>query len=203
VLLDKNPEYIALAQERIQSEPHHIQSRLLDCIVGDIRDLSSFERSRFDSVLCLGGPLTQISDDAERVTATKELVRVAKPGALVFLSVAGHLAMLRTVLCKASDELIVPRYWELIKQGEGNNFVGGSLWHFFRAEELRQLAESCGLTTLQMAGCEGLSTGQPEATNALAEEETKWARWVEMVLSTSAEPAIVDMAEHMLYIGHT
>ena len=52
-----------------------------------------------------------------------------------------------------------------------------------------------------MAGCEGLSTGLPEATNRLGEDEAKWRRWVELVLETSAEPAVVDMAEHILYVG--
>ena len=73
--------------------------------------------------------------------------------------------------------------------------------HFFRAFELQRLAESCGLTTLEMVGCEGLSTGLPEATNTVAEDPTKWERWVELVLETATEPAIVDMAAHILYIG--
>jgi hypothetical protein len=87
------------------------------------------------------------------------------------------------------------------KGGEGDSLVRGEVWHFFRAEELRQLAESCGLATVEMVGCEGLSTGLPEATNTVAGDPTKWERWVELILTTSAEPAIVDMAEHILYIG--
>ena len=35
----------------------------------------------------------------------------------------------------------------------------------------------------------------------LGEDEKKWNRWVELVLRTSAEPAVVDMAEHILNIG--
>ena len=76
-----------------------------------------------------------------------------------------------------------------------------SLWHFFRASELQQLAESCGLTTLEIVGCEGLSTGLPVATNTVAEDPTKWERWIELVLDTATEPAVVDMAAHILYIG--
>ena len=123
------------------------------------------------------------------------------PGAIVCISVMGYLAMLRTVLSRASEELIIPQYWELIKEGKGNNLVQDRLWHFFRASELRQLAESCGLTTLEMVGCEGLSTGLSEATNTVAEDPTKWERWIELVLETATEPAIVDIAAHILYIG--
>jgi hypothetical protein len=52
-----------------------------------------------------------------------------------------------------------------------------------------------------MVGCEGLSTGLSTATNKMAEDPAKWKRWVELVLETATEPAIVDMAAHILYIG--
>lgn len=201
VLLDIDPTYTAFAEEKIRLEPKHVSSRLVASVVGDIRDLSRFSTNDFDAVLCLGGPLTCISNETERIQATAELVRVAKPGAIVGIAVVGYLAMLRTVLSRASQELITPRYWELIKEGKGNNLYQDSLWHFFRASELQQLAESCGLITLEMVGCEGLSTGLSEATNTVAEDPAKWERWVELVLETATEPAIVDMAGHILYIG--
>ena len=201
ILLDIDPTYTAFAEEKIKLEPKSVSSRLIASVVGDIRDLSRFDANDFDAVLCLGGPLTHISDETERIQATSELARIAKPGAIVCMSVMGYLAMLRTVLSRVSQELIMPQYWELIKEGKGNNLVQDSLWHFFRASELQQLAESCGLTTLEMVGCEGLSTGLFEATNTVAEDPAKWERWVELVLETATEPAIVDMAAHILYIG--
>ena len=201
VLLDIDPTYTAFAEEKIELEPKSVSSRLIASIVGDIRDLSDFNTNDFDAVLCLGGPLTHISNEPERTQALSELVRVAKPGAIVCIAVVGYLAMLRTVLSRFSYELITPPYSELIQEGKGNNLVGDSLWHFFRASELQQLAESCGLITLEMVGCEGLSTGLPEVTNTVAEDPAKWERWVELVLETATEPAIVDMAAHILYIG--
>lgn len=201
LLLDIDPTHITFARETIKSEPKPIAKRLIDSLVGDIRDLSRFEAEHFDAVLCLGGPLTYISDETERIQATAELVRVAKSGGLVCLSVMGYLAMLRTVLSRASQELITPRYWNLIKGGTGDNFVQNNLWHFFRASELQRLAEASGLTTLEMVGCEGLSTGLSEATNTVAADPRKWERWVELVLETATEPAVVDMAAHILYIG--
>ena len=203
VLLDIDPTYTTFAEEKIKLEPKSVSDRLIASIVGDIRDLSGFDTNDFDAVLCLGGPLTHISDETERIQATSELVRVAKSGAIVCLAVVGYLAMLRTVLSRASQELIMPRYWELIKEGKGNNLVQDNLWHFFRASELQQLAEACGLITLEMVGCEGLSTGLPEATNTVAADPAKWERWVELVLETATEPAIVDMAAHILYIGRS
>lgn len=38
--------------------------------------------------------------------------------------------------------------------------------------------------TLQMAGCEDLSTGIAEVTNILRQDEMKWQRYVELVNKT-------------------
>jgi ubiquinone/menaquinone biosynthesis C-methylase UbiE len=200
VLLDISSELIATAQEKFQSEPEAVQKRLLEFVVGDIRDLSQFEADHFDAVLCLGGPLTHISVEADRLRAVSELVRVAKPGAIVSIAVIGYLAVLRTILVRFSDDLLAPSFEELVAQGDTIGTTG-TPWHFFRADELRQLAESCGLKTVGIAGCEGLSTGLVEATNLLGQDKAKWKRWTDLILKTSAEPAVVDMAEHILYIG--
>ena len=200
VLFDISPVLLDVAREQFKAEPQPVQQRLLKLVAGDIRDLSRFEANRFDAVLCLGGPLTHISDEAGRREAMCELVRVAKPGATVCVSVMGLLAVLRTILSRFSDEILHPSFQSLVEQGDTLGTTG-TMWHFFRADELRELAESCGLTTLEMAGCQGLSTGLVGATNQLGQDEAKWRRWVEVILQTSAEPSIVDMAEHILYVG--
>jgi hypothetical protein len=108
--------------------------------------------------------------------------------------------VLRTVLILFSDDLLKPLLQPLVECGDDFGPTG-TVWHFFRAAELRQLAESHGLATVEMAGCQGLSTGLAEATNAIGEDEAKWQVWTDLVVKTSTEPAVVDMAEHILYIG--
>jgi len=199
ILLDISSGLIAMAKDKFKSESKAVQNRLLEFVEGDIRNLSRFETNHFNAVVCLGGPLTHISNEADRITAMSELVRVTKPGVVVCISVMGYLAMLRTVIMQASDELLDSSQQKLLNQG--NNRVGNMVWHFFRADELRNLAESCGLTTLEMAGCEGISTGLPDDTNLLRQNKVKWKRWLDLLLETSTEPAAVDMSEHILYLG--
>lgn len=200
VLLDLSSGNIALAREKFSLQPKGVQARLLEAAVGDVRDLSRFETGSFDAVLCLGGPLTHISDADDRSRALSELVRVAKPGAIVGIEVVGYLAVLRTILLEFSHELLDPSFEKLVQEGDAKGPTK-STWHFFRADEIRQLAESHGLETIEMAGCQGLSAGVVEATNALAQDEAKWKVWVDLLLRTSTEPAVVDMAEHILYVG--
>jgi S-adenosylmethionine-dependent methyltransferase len=198
ILLDLSYGNISLAKEKFQSQPQAVQKQLLEFVVGDIRDLSRFESKSFEAVLCLD-PLSYLSQKADRIQAAAELVRITKSDGVVCLSGRGYLAVLRTILLIANDDFLKPSFATFL--GTGNIPIQGSMVHFFRADELRQLAESCGLATLAMAGCEGLSSNLIEATNVLHQDKEKWNRWVELVLQISTEPAVIDMAEHILYIG--
>lgn len=199
-LLDAAPALLDVARARFAQEPAEVQDRLQACLEGDIRDLSRFPDGIFDAVLCLGGPLTHLQNRSDRERAVRELVRVAKPGALVAVGVVGLLAVLRTVILEFSHELLAPHFEELRRLGDAPG-PGGMPWHFFRAAELQELAESAGLETVTLAGCQGLSAGVREATNRLAEEPDKWTVWMDVLLETACEPAVADMAEHILYLG--
>jgi SAM-dependent methyltransferase len=197
-LLDVSKELLALARERLADEPPEVRARLVEVQVADVRDLGSIASDTYDATLCLG-PLTHLHLEPDRVTALRELVRVTRPAGLVALSVGGWLALLRTLLRLGGGELLDDQAWRRLQEGDA--LVRGMLWHFFRADELRNLAEDCGLQTLDMVGCQGLSSGLPEATNRLAENEECWRLWRALLLQTAREPAVVDMAEHILYLG--
>jgi len=198
VLLDLSPGNIALAKGKAELQSQEAQESCLEFVVGDVRDLSRFGSDSFDAVLCLD-PLTYLDTAADRTQALSELVRVARPGGIVCITVRGYLALCRTLLQIDSDCLLKPEFETFVETGDISIF--GIMCHFFRADEIKELAESCGLTTLEMTGCQGLSAGLAEATNLLGQEKAKWKRWVDLVLETATEPAVIDMAEHILYVG--
>lgn len=197
ILLDFAPGLLEKAKAIFDDEPASVRENLRQCVEGDIRDLSSLPSDAFDATLCLGGPLSHIHDAHERKQAMAELARVTKPGGVVVLCVIGYLAALRTLLWKYQGKHFLDEAYMRGLLEEGN---GGS-WHFFRAEEIRRLAEECGITTVELAGCESLSTGLPEPTNQLVEDASRWDRWQELLQRYATEPAVVDMAGHILYIG--
>ena len=167
-LLDLSEGCIRLAKHKLQAEFHSMSGNVSELLVGDVRDLSYFSGDNFDGTLCLD-PLTYLTDSEDRKRAVTELVRVTKPRSPLFLGVRGFLAVLRTVLSRSSNTLVDESFKELVKHGDIS--IGSVKGHFFRAQEVRTLAESCGLDTLEMAGCEGLSTGLWEATNALQDAD--------------------------------
>jgi len=198
-LLDLSPGNIAVARDRFATEPPDVQANLREATVGDIRALP-FAGEQFDAVFCLGGPLSHIPEQEGRRQAVRELARAARPDGIVCLTGIGYLAVLRTIVVEFDHELTNGSLDHLLADGNTHGPLG-MLWHFFRAHELRALATSCGLQTLEMAGLESLSTGLEEATNRVREDEAKWNSWFDILLRHAADPAVVDMAEHILYIG--
>lgn len=166
--------------------------------MGDVRDLRQFSKGTFDAVLCFD-PLSYLADLTDREKSLRELVRIAKVDSPVAIAVGGYLAVLCTIIRIASHEL-VDGSLDILQQ-TGNCDVRGVPRHFFRAAEIGALAESCGLKTLVQAGGEGLSSAIPEATNAIADDTVKWERWVEVVIETSTDLAVVDTSGHILHIG--
>jgi ubiquinone/menaquinone biosynthesis C-methylase UbiE len=198
VLLDISPGCIDLARTKVQSEEPPVRERLRDLLVGDVRDLSRFEDQAFDAVLCLD-PLSHLPEVADRTKALSELVRVTKHQGPVFLAVRGYFAVLQHMMAHFHERLTERAFRDLVETG--NIPVGGLPTHFFRAGEIRESAEDAGLTTVEMAGCEGLSTELVEATDRLGEDTPEWEAWLRLILETSTDPAVVDTSGHMLYVG--
>jgi SAM-dependent methyltransferase len=174
-LFDLSAGLLAKAREQFALEQPQVQQRLEAVEEGDLRDLSRYASGVFDAVVCLGGPLTHIPAEADRRKAASEMARVTRPGGLVFLTGVGKLAVIRWMLNYQSDELISDVFEPFFQSGD---ITGATQtpWHFYRAAELRTLGESCGLNTVEMLGCQGLSSGLVDATNHAAAERPALGR---------------------------
>jgi ubiquinone/menaquinone biosynthesis C-methylase UbiE len=92
VLLDITPELLEFAKKQIKKEK--VENRVKKIVEGSITDLSKFKNNTFDAVICLGDSLSHIRTKKERDKAISELIRVAKRGAPIFVSVIGRLGVL-------------------------------------------------------------------------------------------------------------
>jgi ubiquinone/menaquinone biosynthesis C-methylase UbiE len=201
VLLDLTPALLEIARRRIARAG--VKRRVSAIIEGSIVDLSCFPDDHFDAVLCLGGPLSHVAIEEERRQGVRELARVARPGAPVFISVMGRLAVL-------SES---PRYWpawidhtgglkETWREGDDHHWYGSSYAHFFLPEELLALCEAGGLEVVQTVGLEGLGSHTVAEINRLARRQpTGWQNWLEMHAALCTHPAVFATSQHMLVIG--
>ena len=201
VLYDLTPENLAFARQRIARAL--VKRRIKDIAEGSIVDLSRYPSGHFDAVLCLGGPLSHVDGSNERLRAMRELGRIAKPGAPVFISVMGLLAVL-------SES---PRYWpELIgvgdmfreawQTGDDRVWCGSSYAHFFLPEEFRDLVDASGLDIVECVGLEGLGSHSIQEINRLARNDPDgWKNWLEAHAALCTHPGVFATSQHLLIVG--
>jgi SAM-dependent methyltransferase len=199
VLFDMTPANLEFARRMTRRYKIQDQVRAID--EGTITDLSCYPDETFDAVICLGGPLSHILDPGQRAQALRELQRVAKPGAPLFISVMSRLSVLVVELTLFPEELAMPDYPLLRNSGDYLGEYGFTACHFFLPEELRSACLEQGLQVLEMVGLEGISSNQRVAFNRLARQPALMATWLETHYQTCTHPTIVGISEHMLVVG--
>ncbi len=199
VLLDLVPEMLELAQRKARQA--RVRRNFKDFLQGSIENLSRFQDATFDAVICLGGPLNHLLSEKQRETAAKELVRVAKRKAPIFVSVISRLGLLRTILTGFPHEMCYAKHhWETGDYIPGEYGQGFTAAHWFLPEELHKLFEKQNVQVLQMAGLEGLSSLHRKETNELYKDQEKWRMWIEIIMETCTHPSVVGNTEHFLLV---
>jgi SAM-dependent methyltransferase len=198
VLLDATQANLDFAKRQVKRQG--LQTRVKLITAGSIVDLSKFSDATFDAVLCSGGPLSHVLNPQDRQRAISELVRVVKPGAPIFVSVIGRLAVLVVILIESQIEIDMPHFKQLRDTGDYMGERGFTACHFYLPEELRLEFTRDELEILELAGLEGLSDHQVRALNRLAKDEQRYRIWLETHYLTCTHPGVVAMSEHMLIV---
>ncbi len=198
VLLDAvqaNLDFSKRQVRRAKLEKHVKEFR-----VGSIDDLSQFETNHFDGVICTGGPLSHLLQPDQRAKAISELVRVAKPGAPILVSVMAKLGALVSILLSALNDIGQSHFKRIVETGDYLGGYGFTACHFYLPEELRRDFTIEGVQILEMAGLEGISAHHDRAINKLAKDKSRYMAWIEAHYETCTHPAVVGMSEHMLIV---
>lgn len=199
VLLDIVPEMLRLARRRVKTAG--VLSKVKNFVQGSIEDLSVFPEFTFDAVLCLGGPLCHLLNPEQRRKAVAELLRVAKRGAPLFVSVISRVGLLKSILVEFPQEMkYAKHHWEEGNYVPGLHGEGFTAAHWFIPEELQALFEAFGAETVESAGLEGVSSHHRRATNRLYKDKEKWTMWIEILLETCIDPSTVGSSEHFLIV---
>lgn len=198
VLLDLTPRLLEIAEE--QAVKAGVRDRI-KIVEGSIDDLSMFGDSYFDAVLCLGGALSHLVEEERREKALDELIRVAKEGSPIFISVIGRLAVLIRALADFPDLIDEEIFRRIRDTGDYYGERGFAPCHFYLPEELEESLRRRNVEVLEIVGLEGLASTHREETNKLYEERPEtWRIWWETHLKTCTHPCVVGISEHFLII---
>lgn len=177
-----------------------LQTRVKQIMTGSIVDLTQFPEASFDAVLCTGGPLSHLLDANDRTRAISELIRVAKPGAPIFVSVISRFGVIIEILKYSAHEIEMPHFQQILETGDYLGGRGFTACHFSLPEELRQAFTRPDIEILEMAGLEGISTHHNRQLNQLEKDEKRYKIWMDTHLQTCTHPSAVGMSEHMLIV---
>lgn len=198
VLLDMTPANLEFASRQIKRA--RLPRRAVGLVEGSIVDLSQFAEGTFDAVICLGGPVSHVLEAEKRDRALTELIRVARRGAPMFISVMGRLSLLIIELTMFQQEIEMPHFTQIRDSGDYEGESGFTACHFFMPEEFRDAFRGKGVTLLEMAGLEGISSHHRRQLNQLAKNELRWNKWRETHFRTCTHPSVVGISEHMLIV---
>jgi len=200
ILLDITPELLDKATRNIKK--YGVKKNIKDVVHGNITDLSRLTDESFDAVLCLGGPLSHVEGEDNRIKAVTELVRVAKKGAPIFISVIGKLGVLLKMLKHWPDELASTEHFEkLWKVGDDDMWRMKYYCHFFLPDELTDIVESAGVEVVERVGLEGLAHFKEDTEYVSKKFPKAWENWLAMHDELCTNPNVFATSDHMLIVG--
>jgi SAM-dependent methyltransferase len=192
VVADLSPGQLEL--NRLRLADAGLEDRIVDRVVADVTELTSFDDDVFDAVVCFGGPVSYAHERSE--DAVSELVRVTRPGGHVLLSVmslVGALIRYRdTVLDLVRRDGPGPLE-QTMRDGilpEGDDY-GHLAMRMFRWSELEALLSRHGtVVAASAAGLFAVEPAEPELRNLLARME----------FELGAEPGAISCGDHILAV---
>lgn len=172
------------------------------CERGTATDLGRFPSESFDVALLMG-PLYHLLELEERQQAVRETHRIIRLGGLIFATFITRYAPIRNMACKDPRRL-VERWAEhdrIIATGQYQLAPGGGFTsaYFAHPTEVIPLLESCGFTTLDLIGCEGITSMIEDQLNESTDDV--WEAWVDLNYRLGKDPCTHGGTEHLLYVG--
>ncbi|MGE3062613.1 MAG: class I SAM-dependent methyltransferase [bacterium] len=200
VLLDLVPENLRFAEKMIKK--YKVEKRIKGILEGTITNLSLFEENTFDSVICLGGPLSHVHTLDNREKAVKELKRVVKKGKKVIISVMSKWGVLLATPMGWPGEVRFDSYvTKFAKTGDDYRFAGKSFCHFFTSEELIKLLKSQHLKITDISSLEGLNIDNATTNIFEIKHKKAWKNWMKIHDSFFRESFAIDSGGHMIISG--
>lgn len=168
--------------------------------VNDARDLSDFDNDSFDVVLCLG-PIYHLTDKRDQERCVQECFRVLNPNGILAVAYVNRFFIYPYLV--GNDRTFLNEKWRkrIIDQGTIDSQDEECFWtdaYYHTPSEIEELFEGYDVVKLEHIATDGIGLYMRGMINSLDEEEFK--EWVAYHLSTCAEPSIIGMSNHGLYL---
>ena len=177
------------------------RSGILESIEGfaqiDITDLSRFPDGEFDAVVCYGGPLSYVFDQAQ--AALDQMLRVTRPGGLVMLSVMSLIGSTQSLLARIFESLPVEKIATVLEGGDLTD-MGDHRLRMYRWSTLQALVSRGDCRLLAATASGHLCVGNEETAAKALDDDSVREHFLEWELRLCAEPGALDGGTHILVV---
>lgn len=206
-LLDVSDKELEVAHRKIKE--NNVENFVDAVDLGSITKLP-YDDHAFDMVLCLGGPISHLKTEDERSRAIRELVRVARPGAVICVSVMNRPAVLNLTVNNWKDYVngygSGYDFWKemdlLTREGDDNWFVGCSYAHFFWPSELRELVQRSApeVNILHLVALEWSAQNADKKFDELMADPKRARQWMNIHFALSDHPDMQGLGGHTMIV---
>lgn len=204
-LTDLTPKLVEIAREK--AAELNLTSQFRDFYVADARRLSPLQDEQFDATLMLG-PFYHLQQEQDRITAAKELHRVTKKDGIVFVAFRSRINHIYASLTAPQnwkpndkmDAINAFRSTGVFNHSDEGRFTGA---YFFNIDEIKPFMEEHGFASIELIGSTNIGAGLSAEQWAYWQSrgDDEYAKLIELLIETAADPSVLGMSSHLLYIG--
>lgn len=208
-LVDLSEEELRLAKDKIEDAGVTDHVTGIKCL--DICELSGIPDAHFDAVLCLGGALSYVRD--RRHEALDELIRVAKPGSPLLISVMSFLGTFHLIshfdAVNFLENIEAHVEWDPSTPLPGylNSKIDSNEWHtpmtLYTSEYMSQFLIEHNCEVMEMAAANTITSAQLRGLEKIAGSQKATEMLIRLEKKFSTEPGLLDMGQHLIVAAKT
>lgn len=182
----------------------HLEHAVTARVQLDVTDLSCFPDASFDAVVCYGGVLSYVFDQAPR--AARELLRAVRPNGPVLISVMSRLYNLRKQrLLKQLPALARHHGLEtlsglMLGRDYGQPLTEAPCLRLYTARELADLFEPHGASVVAWSAVNCLAADNDESLAEIRRSEELWPRFLDWEVELGRQPGALETGHHLLAV---
>ena len=191
---------------RVKVREAGCEASVVDRVLVDVTDLSRFPTGRFDAVVCYGGPLSYVFEQAD--DALSELLRVTKRGGYILLSVMSLAGTVRRFLREALD-LVRDRGAEVLRElfatgDQTGPLADGHRLHYYRWAELKSLLRRHPCSIEAATAANFLAIRNEESLQEIMADADLWSAFLQWEAAVCQEPGALDGGTRIIaVVRHT
>jgi ubiquinone/menaquinone biosynthesis C-methylase UbiE len=208
-LLDISEGQLEIAREKIKEAG--VEDSVTDIQRMDICDLDGISDHTFDAVICLGGPVSYVREKHKQ--ALRELIRVAKPGGVLIISVMSLLGTFH-LISHFDSASFLENITDHIEWDPTTPFpevlhsmIGSDEWHapmtLYTSPYLKKVFKELGCEVVEVASTDTITSSYFGGLDNISASPKAFNMLVKLEKQFSTRPGVVDMGQHLIVVSRT